>query len=133
MPAPKMLGRARPQDVDRYVGARIRERRILLGLTQQQMADLIGVTYQQAHKYEKGINRVASGRLYRIAQALGVEVGYFYEGLQTAGGFIPSPGQRMLPDLARNFLNIPDPKHREAVAKLARALAEGENGDEPTA
>ena len=57
MPAPKVAGRARPQDVDRYVGARIRERRILLGLTQQQMADLIGVTYQQAHKYEKGINR----------------------------------------------------------------------------
>ena len=52
MPAPKLAARARPQEVDRYVGARIRERRIILGLTQQQMADLIGVTYQQAHKYE---------------------------------------------------------------------------------
>jgi transcriptional regulator with XRE-family HTH domain len=133
MPAPKLAPRARPQDVDRYVGARIRERRILLGLTQQQMAELIGVTYQQAHKYEKGINRVASGRLYNIARALGVEVGYFYEGLQTAGGFIPAPSQRMLLDLARNFLNIPDPKHREAVAKLARALAEDENGDDRAA
>ena len=50
----------------------------MLGLTQQQMADLIGVTYQQAHKYEKGINRVAAGRLYSIARALGVEAGYFY-------------------------------------------------------
>jgi transcriptional regulator with XRE-family HTH domain len=58
----------------------MRERRVMLGLTQQQMAELIGVTYQQAHKYEKGINRVAAGRLYRIAQALGVEVGYFFEG-----------------------------------------------------
>jgi transcriptional regulator with XRE-family HTH domain len=125
--------RARPQDVDRYVGARIRERRILLGLTQQQMADLIGVTYQQAHKYEKGINRVASGRLYSIARALGVEVSYFYEGLHAARGFIPSPSQRMLLDLARNFLNIPDPKHREAVAKLARALAESEVGDDRAA
>jgi transcriptional regulator with XRE-family HTH domain len=57
----------------------MRERRIMLGLTQQQMAELIGVTYQQAHKYEKGINRVAAGRLYSIAQTLGVEVGYFYE------------------------------------------------------
>jgi transcriptional regulator with XRE-family HTH domain len=119
--------------VDRYVGARIRERRILLGLTQQQMADLIGVTYQQAHKYEKGINRVAAGRLYSIGRALGVEVSYFYEGLQTGGGLVPSPSQRMLLDLARNFLNISDPRHREAVATLARALAEGENGDDRTA
>jgi len=133
MPAPKVLGRARPQDVDRYVGARIRERRILLGLTQQQMAELIGVTYQQAYKYEKGINRVAAGRLYEVARALGVELGYFYEGLQTGGRLVPSPSQRMLLDLARNFLNIPDPKHREAVAKLARALAENDNGDERAA
>ena len=132
-PAPKVAGRARPQDVDRYVGARIRERRIMLGLTQQQMAEVIGVTYQQAHKYEKGINRVAAGRLYGIARALGVELGYFYEGVQSGGGFVPSPSQRMLLDLARNFLNIPDPKHREAVAKLARALAEGEDGDDRAA
>ena len=55
--------RSRAQDIDRYVGMRMRERRIMLGLTQQQMAELIGVTYQQAHKYEKGINRIAAGRL----------------------------------------------------------------------
>ena len=133
MPAPKVAGRARPQDVDRYIGARIRERRILLGLTQQQMADLIGVTYQQAHKYEKGINRVAAGRLYSIARALGVDIGYFYEGLQIGGGFVPPPSQRLLLDLARNFLNIPDPSHREAIVALARALAEGENGDDRAA
>ena len=98
MPAPRMAGRARPQDVDRYVGARIRERRIMLGLTQQQMAGLIGVTYQQGHKYEKGLNRVAAGRLYSLARALGVDVSYFYEGLHTAGGFMPSPSQRLLLD-----------------------------------
>jgi len=105
----------------------------MLGLTQHQLADLIGVTYQQAHKYEKGINRVAAGRLYDIARALASDVGYFYEGLQIGGGFVPSPGQRMLLDLARNFLNIPNPDHREAVATLARALAEGENGDDRAA
>ena len=126
-------GRSRAMYVDRYVSLRIRQRRIMLGLTQQQMAELIGVTYQQAHKYEKGINRVAAGRLYRIARALGVEVSYFYEGLYAAGGFIPSPSQRMLLDLARSFLNIPDPKHREAVAKLARALAESEDRDDRAA
>ena len=123
------LRRSRPQEVDRCGGARIRERRILLGLTQQQLAELIGVTYQQAHKYEKGINRVAAGRLYSIGRALGVEVSYFYEGLQTGGGLVPSPSQRMLLDLARNFLNIPDPSRRKAIVAVARALAEGENGD----
>ena len=54
----------------------MRARRILLGLTQQQIAELVGVTYQQAHKYEKGINRVSAGRLYTIARALGVQVSY---------------------------------------------------------
>jgi transcriptional regulator with XRE-family HTH domain len=125
--------RARSQDVDRQIGARIRERRILLGLTQQQMAELIGVTYQQAHKYEKGMNRVAAGRLYYIAQTLGVEVSYFFEGLPTTGGFMPSPQQRMLLELARNYLNIPHPRHREAIVALARALAESENGDDRAA
>jgi transcriptional regulator with XRE-family HTH domain len=133
MPVPKVVGRSRPQDVDRHVGARMRERRIMLGLTQHQLAELIGVTYQQAHKYEKGINRVAAGRLYSIARALGVEVGYFYEGLQIGGGFVPSPSQRMLPDLVRTFLNIPDPRHREAVATLARALAESDDGGQRAA
>jgi transcriptional regulator with XRE-family HTH domain len=111
----------------------MRQRRIMLGLTQQQMAELIGVTYQQAHKYEKGINRVAAGRLYSIAQALGVEISYFYEGLQTPDRFVPSPQQRMLLDLARNYVNIPVPEHREAIVALARALAKPENGDERAA
>ena len=97
-------GRPRPQDTDRYVGSRMRERRIMLGLTQQQMAELIGVTYQQAHKYEKGINRIAGGRLYAIAQALGVEVSFFYEGIGTeAGAFKPTLKQRLLLELTRNF------------------------------
>jgi transcriptional regulator with XRE-family HTH domain len=126
-------GRARAQDTDRHVGARMRARRIMLGLTQHQMAELIGVTYQQAHKYEKGINRVAAGRLYQIAQALGVEVGYFFEGLQTTSRSVPSPRQRMLLDLARNYLNISVPEHQKAIVALVRALAEDENGNEPAA
>ena len=105
----------------------------MLGLTKRQLADLIGVTYQQAHKYERGINRVAAGRLYTIAQALGVEVSYFFEELQTRGGLMSSPEQRMFLDLARNYLNIPVREHREAIVALARALAEDENGNEPAA
>jgi transcriptional regulator with XRE-family HTH domain len=117
--------RSRPQDIDRHVGARMRERRVMLGLTQQQMAELIGVTYQQAHKYEKGINRVAGGRLYQIAQALGVEVSYFYDGIDgRTEGFKPTPQQRLLLELARNFSLLPSRRHQEAVVGLVRALVE---------
>jgi len=118
-------GAARPraQEVDRHVGARMRERRIMLGLTQQQMAELIGVTYQQAHKYEKGVNRIACGRLYTIAQALGVEVRYFYEGMEALPGqFEPTAQQRLVLELSRNFVTISDRRRQEAICDLARAL-----------
>jgi transcriptional regulator with XRE-family HTH domain len=123
-------GRARPQDVDRHVGARMRDRRVMLGLTQQQMADLIGVTYQQAHKYEKGINRIAAGRLYDVARALGVEVGYFFQGLDTDGDFQPTQQQRMLLELARSFIAMNSRRHQEALCTLARALAEADDEDD---
>jgi transcriptional regulator with XRE-family HTH domain len=134
-PSPKAkagLGRSRAQDIDRRVGARMRERRIVLGLTQHQLAELIGVTYQQTHKYEQGINRIAAGRLSSIAQALGVGVGYFFEGAEAnPSSFKPSTQQRLLLDLTRNFINMPR-KHREAICSLARALADPKlvlNGD----
>ena len=118
-------GRSRALDVDHYVSLRIRQRRIMLGLTQQQMAELIGVTYQQAHKYEKGINRIAGGRLFQIAQALGVDVSYFYEGVGAQGGaFKPTQQQRLLLELARNFTALPSRRHQEAVCGLVRALAD---------
>ena len=124
-------GRARAQDTDRHVGARMRERRIMLGLTQQQMAELIGVTYQQAHKYEKASTVWPPAGYTALLKVLGVEVAYFFEGLQTAGGLVPSPQRRMLLDLTRNYVDIPVRKHREAIVALARALAEVENGDDP--
>jgi transcriptional regulator with XRE-family HTH domain len=116
--------RPRPQDVDRHVGAKLRERRLMLGMSQQQMAELIGVTYQQAHKYEKGINRIAGGRLYTIAQALGVEVSYFYEGIGAGvDAFKPTAKQRLLLELTRSFTHIADRRQQEALCSLARALA----------
>ncbi|HMR32984.1 MAG TPA: helix-turn-helix transcriptional regulator [Geminicoccaceae bacterium] len=123
-------GRSRAQDIDRHVGARMRDRRVMLGLTQQQMAELIGVTYQQAHKYEKGINRVAAGRLYTIAGALGVDVSYFFEGIGESDGFKPNVQQRMLLELARNFIAVPSRRQQEALCGLARALAEGRQAAE---
>lgn len=121
--------RSRSLDVDHYVSMRIRSRRIMLGLTQQQMAELIGVTYQQAHKYETGINRISAGRLYQISHALGVDIGFFFEEIEPGQ---PSkapptellPQQRMLLELARNFARIADKKHQEALCGLARTLAE---------
>jgi transcriptional regulator with XRE-family HTH domain len=124
-------GRSRALDVDRYVSLRIRQRRIMLGLTQQQMAELIGVTYQQAHKYETGINRISAGRLYQIARALGVEISYFFEDVEPGGGAARSqelmPQQRMLLELARNFAAIKSRKHQEALCHLARVLSDGES------
>src|SRR5260370_31151748 len=108
--------------IDDHVGARIRERRIMLGLTQQQLAEMIGVTYQQAHKYERGINRVSAGRLYEIARVLNAPITYFYDG----GGEEARPApthQRMLLEIARNFSEIQNERHQEAVSQLARALA----------
>ena len=114
---------ARTQDIDRHVGARVRERRIMLGFTQQQLADLIGVTYQQAHKYERGINRISAGRLFEIAHVLSVPVNYFFEGLDAEAGRQVSPRERMCLELARNFAQIPNERHQEALSQLARALA----------
>ena len=114
---------SRTQDVDRHVGARVRERRIMLGLTQQQLADLIGVTYQQAHKYERAINRVSAGRLFEIAHVLSVPVSYFFDGLKQDGDRSVSPRERMCLELARNFAQIPNERHQEALSQLARVLA----------
>ena len=120
-------GRSRALDVDHYVSLRIRQRRIMLGLTQQQMAELIGVTYQQAHKYETGINRISAGRLYQIAQALGVDISYFFEDIDPEPGRTKPtemlPQQRMLLELARNFTQIANRRHQDAICSLTRVLA----------
>lgn len=128
-------GRVRVDVVDRHVGARVRDRRLALGVSQQELADRLGITYQQLHKYEHGTNRIAAGRLPAIARALGVGVGHLFEGLGdgddpgTAG--TAPPRRRVLLGLARDFADIPDPGHREALCRLANALADGDR--EPAA
>ena len=131
---PPKSGRAKAQETDRYVGARMRQRRIELGLTQQQASELMGVTYQQTHKYEKGINRVAAGRLLTIAQVYGVQVGYFFEGIESAKGTAIAPGttNRKLLQLNIDLQNLPV-WQQEAVAKLARDLRDGNEYAPPPA
>jgi transcriptional regulator with XRE-family HTH domain len=114
----------RARAADRHVGSRIRERRVMLGFSQQQLAELIGVTYQQAHKYEHGLNRISAGRLYEIAQALRVPISWFYEGLDSPA--LPtemSARERACLELARNFVAIENEKFQEALSQMARALA----------
>ena len=120
---------ARARNADRHVGARIRERRLMLGLSQQQLATMIGVTYQQAHKYERGLNRISAGRLFEIGMVLGVPVAWFFEGLEQDSQ-VPALGhrQRMCLDLARNFVLIDNEKHQEALSQMARALAAQSQG-----
>ncbi|HYF06561.1 MAG TPA: helix-turn-helix transcriptional regulator [Acetobacteraceae bacterium] len=114
----------RASAADRHVGTRIRERRVMLGLSQQQLARMIGVTYQQAHKYERGVNRISAGRLYEIALVLGVPISWFFEGLEDGGEPQEiSSRQRMCLELARNFALIDNEKHQEALSQMARALA----------
>ena len=115
---------ARANAADRHVGARIRERRVMLGLSQQQLARMIGVTYQQAHKYERGLNRISAGRLYEISQVLAVPVSWFFEGLTAESAPVAmTPRQRMCLELARNFAAIDNERHQEALSQMARALA----------
>jgi transcriptional regulator with XRE-family HTH domain len=109
--------------IDDFVAARIRERRSMLGLTQHQLAEMVGVTYQQANKYERGINRVSAGRLYEIARALNAPITFFYEGAGDEAPRVVLPRQRRLLEIARNFAEIQNDKHQEAVSQLARALA----------
>jgi transcriptional regulator with XRE-family HTH domain len=108
--------------IDDYVGTRIRERRISLGLTQSHLAKAIGITYQQTHKYEHGINRVSAGRLYEIARALDVPITYFYEGIGDENSPQLAPHQRIL-EIAGYFTAIENEKHQEVLSQVARILA----------
>ena len=130
-------GRPRAGALDALVGKRARERRLALGLTVQELAAVLGVPHQQLH-VETGANRLPAGRLFLLAEALGVEVGHFFretgtEGFRetgTEGTTTPAAQRRALLGLVRNFARIPDRQQREAVARLARTLADLDgNGD----
>jgi transcriptional regulator with XRE-family HTH domain len=75
----------RPSSVDVHVGGRVRVRRRLTNVTQEALADLIGVTFQQVQKYERGTNRISASKLFAIAEALDVPISYFFDGLDATG------------------------------------------------
>lgn len=113
--------------VDIHVGKRIRHRRWMIGMTQQQLADKVGIKFQQIQKYETGMNRVSASRLWDIAETLGVEISFFFEGLSE--NTAPSPvqgdilaGKEAL-DLVRSYYAIPEAQRRR-LFDLARVLSE---------
>ena len=107
-------------EVDRHVAARLRRRRLELGLTQHQLAGLLGISAQQAHKYETRASLLPADRL--AAAALGVGVDHFFEGLGRDGAAGPTPGQRQALGLARAFGRLSGPR-RETLSATVRALA----------
>ena len=124
-------------DIDLHLGKRLRRRRRLLGLTQQQLAGACGVRFQQIQKYECGANRISAARLWQLSEALEVPVGYFYDGLGDASRLDASPEIRtergesgeMLArketlDLIRAYYQL-DEKPRRRLLDLAKSL----NGD----
>jgi transcriptional regulator with XRE-family HTH domain len=88
-------------------------------------------TFRQVYNYERGITGVGSGHLYRIAQVLGVEVGFFFEGTGRGDTFTRVQGRRLLLELGRNFVAIPVRRHKEEIVSLARALAAPDNKATP--
>lgn len=141
-----------PHPVDVHVGRRVRERRMLMGLSQEQLARLLGVTFQQIQKYERGTNRVGASRLVELARILEVPVTWFFEGLEQTAGTAPQPAglaepgaaftydvpgaraaqpprrrlsdRREILELVRAYDRIGDPQVRRRVYELVRALAE---------
>ncbi|MEO1642550.1 MAG: helix-turn-helix transcriptional regulator [Pseudomonadota bacterium] len=117
-------------EVDSRVGDRIRRRRILMGLTQDQLGEALGISYQQIQKYETGANRVSVGRLYLIAQKLGVNPGWFFDGSLSDASRedIDDLGSsRLLMDFVRNFSRIEDERLRTAIVALVRAMADADD------
>ncbi|MGR3758681.1 helix-turn-helix domain-containing protein [Roseobacteraceae bacterium NS-SX3] len=117
--------------VDVHVGKRIRHRRWLIGMTQQQLAEQVGIKFQQIQKYETGANRVSASRLWDISDALDVPVSFFFEGLQEEGkaaaekSAVPEDlmGDKEALDLVRSYYAIPE-NQRRRLFELARVLSD---------
>ena len=118
--------------VDVHVGKRIRQRRWLTGMTQQKLAELVGIKFQQIQKYETGANRVSASRLWDIADALGVPVSFFCEGLkdEAVDGSAPIDGlpadlmaDKEAMELVRSYYAIPE-NQRRRLFELARVLSD---------
>ncbi len=113
-----------PDPIDVHVGQQLRKRRKKIGLSQDQLAKVFGISFQQVQKYERGANRVCASKLYILTQVLKVPIAYFFEG----GPDVPmTDDQTHIPDETQSLTNayyrIKDPQVRQRIVGLARALA----------
>jgi transcriptional regulator with XRE-family HTH domain len=117
--------------VDLHVGKRIRYRRWLVGITQQQLAEKVGIKFQQIQKYETGANRVSASRLWDISETLNVSISFFFEGIEKSketsqtGDAVPADlmGDKEALDLVRSYYSIPE-NQRRRLFDLARVLSD---------
>jgi transcriptional regulator with XRE-family HTH domain len=118
--------------VDVHVGKRVRHRRWMVGMTQQQLAEKVGIKFQQIQKYETGMNRVSASRLWDISEALGVPVAFFFDGVDVAAandvpatGSVPADilADKEALELVRSYYSIPE-NQRRRLFELARVLSD---------
>jgi transcriptional regulator with XRE-family HTH domain len=129
----------KPNLVDAHVGARLRQRRMLLGISQEQLAEMLGLTFQQVQKYERGTNRVSASRLFQLARTLDTPITWFFEDMDperaTGAGEAAESGaaetdetdpmsRRETLELVRVYSRIDDRKVRKKLYEMAKALAE---------
>ena len=133
-----MASQKSPNPIDTHVGARVRLRRMMLGISQEKLGEHLGITFQQIQKYEKGTNRIGASRMQAIARVLTVPVAFFFEdapggggGLAGDQGFDSADAAPVIGFLSsaeglrlnQNFLRIEDPKVRRKVVELVASLA----------
>ncbi len=129
----------KPHPVDMYVGSRVRLRRTLKGMSQQRLAEALGLTFQQIQKYERGVNRIGSSRLFELSEVLDAPPSFFFDGASSqsdsaAGGpgmaeRQPEPyearqfARREILELVRAYDRITDPEIRKRVFEMVKAVA----------
>jgi len=134
------LPKKKANPVDAHVGYRVRLRRMLIGMSQERLGELLGLTFQQVQKYERGINRIGAGRLFEVSEILGVPISFFYEGIDgvkassETNGDHPSAVMDFLSSsegiqLSTAFMSIRDVKVRRRILDLVRTISgEHHNG-----
>ncbi len=128
-----------PHPVDLHVGKQLRQRRVLMGLSQDALAGPIGLSFQQLQKYEKGGNRISAGRLYDLSKLLGVPVQYFFDGLEgpatDAAADLDGMRSRETLELVRDYHRIHEAAVRKCLLELMRSLGDMERraGADPEA
>lgn len=136
----------RANAIDVHIGQRMRFRRNFVRMSQEKLGELLGLTFQQVQKYEKGVNRVGAGRLYQLALALGVKPEYFYDGVNyTSPNEVPTGfaeeqvageslflATREAAELNRAFTAISDPAVRRKIIELIKTLGDDGTPKKPS-